>query len=334
MLADTEVPALTLDAVLLTLYCWLAVTIVGGLVVASIWRGRFALADAIFRPQRIRAVPWGFLGVIGSFCLYDFWVRLFADVVKEIWAIVLACPFYVASTVFFLRQTMGARLYQFGLTLHRWRQDVVAGYATFAIATPLTFSIFFIIQAALTVLHDDQNAVHSVEKLLREEPNFGNWLAVTLVTIIAAPVMEELLFRGLLQRWFVEMPFAADAAILLSLFCAVSLGLTRELRYEKFTTWWPLIFLVVVGAAYIGFERLTSPWLNRPGAGRAIFASSLLFAASHADVWPTPIPLFFLGLALGWLAYRTQSIIGCMICHGLFNSVTVIELVVQPVLKL
>jgi membrane protease YdiL (CAAX protease family) len=39
-------------------------------------------------------------------------------------------------------------------------------------------------------------------------------------------------------------------------------------------------------------------------------------------VWPSPIPLFVLGLGLGWLAVRTRGILVPAIVHGLFNAVS------------
>jgi membrane protease YdiL (CAAX protease family) len=55
-----------------------------------------------------------------------------------------------------------------------------------------------------------------------------------------------------------------------------------------------------------------------------VFASALLFACVHS--WPTSVPLFLLGLLLGWLAYRTQSLIPSITLHVLFNLSSCVEL--------
>lgn len=55
--------------------------------------------------------------------------------------------------------------------------------------------------------------------------------------------------------------------------------------------------------------------------GPAVFGTALLFGMLHVGVWPTPIPLFVLGLGLGWLAWRTQSLVGPIVLHALFNAV-------------
>ena len=66
--------------------------------------------------------------------------------------------------------------------------------------------------------------------------------------------------------------------------------------------------------------------VRQSAALAAIFGASMLWAIFHWSVWPTPIPLFFLGLGLGWLAYRTQSLVSPITVHILFNSVACVVL--------
>lgn len=80
-----------------------------------------------------------------------------------------------------------------------------------------------------------------------------------------------------------------------------------------------LFVLILVPVCFFG-ERLLRRWLPQPYAARAIFSTALLFAISH-PVWPTPVPLFVLGLGLGYLAYRTQSLVAPILVHALFNGV-------------
>ncbi len=56
----------------------------------------------------------------------------------------------------------------------------------------------------------------------------------------------------------------------------------------------------------------------------AVFGSAMLFGLEHG--WPNSVPLLLYGLGAGWLAYRTQSVIGTIVCHALFNSVACIVL--------
>ena len=58
----------------------------------------------------------------------------------------------------------------------------------------------------------------------------------------------------------------------------------------------------------------------------SVYGSAMLWSMMHYEAWPAPIPLFLLGLALGWLALRTQSLIGPMVLHSLFNGVACVQL--------
>src|SRR5205823_14164254 len=85
----------------------------------------------------------------------------------------------------------------------------------------------------------------------------------------------------------------------------------------------PLFFvLIMVPGCFLG-ERLLRRWLPERYLVRAIYSTALLFAVFH-EVWPTPLPLFLLGLGLGYVAYRTQSLLAPVICHALFNGIACI----------
>jgi len=57
----------------------------------------------------------------------------------------------------------------------------------------------------------------------------------------------------------------------------------------------------------------------------AIFGSAMFFAVSHST-WPNPIPLFLLGLVLGWVRLKTQNLWPCILLHSLFNHVAFVGL--------
>lgn len=91
------------------------------------------------------------------------------------------------------------------------------------------------------------------------ESDFGWWGAILKVAVVA-PIVEELIFRGLILH-----------------------GLRRN--YNAFT---------------------------------AVFVSALLFALFHLNPWQFPAT-FVLGLLLGWLTIRTNSIILAIIGHSINN---------------
>ncbi len=57
----------------------------------------------------------------------------------------------------------------------------------------------------------------------------------------------------------------------------------------------------------------------------AMAASSLVFAAAHALLEPQAVvPLFILGLALAYAAYRTRSLLAPVVGHAAFNTLMVV----------
>jgi membrane protease YdiL (CAAX protease family) len=62
------------------------------------------------------------------------------------------------------------------------------------------------------------------------------------------------------------------------------------------------------------------------GIGRAILVSSAVFAVMHLPAQPQAVlPLFVLALGLGYIAYRTRSLVGPIVAHCLFNSLMVLS---------
>jgi len=56
----------------------------------------------------------------------------------------------------------------------------------------------------------------------------------------------------------------------------------------------------------------------------ALVVSSAVFAAAHFTAEPQALlPLFFLGMALGYIAYRTRSLVAPIIAHALFNGLMI-----------
>ena len=63
--------------------------------------------------------------------------------------------------------------------------------------------------------------------------------------------------------------------------------------------------------------------LYRIGPGPAVVATALIFGAFHLDAG-TIIPIFFTGLALGWLYVRTGSLWPCIAAHAGQNAIALL----------
>ncbi len=60
-------------------------------------------------------------------------------------------------------------------------------------------------------------------------------------------------------------------------------------------------------------------FLKRYGAGKAIWASTLLFALMHGNPWQIPVAVCS-GVFLAWLFVKTRSLIPCFVAHATNNS--------------
>lgn len=63
--------------------------------------------------------------------------------------------------------------------------------------------------------------------------------------------------------------------------------------------------------------------LNRIGPGPAVVSTALVFSAFHLDAG-TIIPIFFTGLALGWLYVKTGSLWPCIAAHAGQNTIALL----------
>jgi membrane protease YdiL (CAAX protease family) len=166
----------------------------------------------------------------------------------------------------------------------------------------------------------------------------GMFLLLLAEALIAAPVREELLFRGILLPWLADRPWGGDMCLLLAAIVGVGLRPPIDQSWSS-----PLALASRFGPALlvIALLPLAHPLARwrplrrilpirddgmRTQAIRAIVGSAALFACVHSNVWPTPIPLAVLALALGWLAIRTQSVVAPIVVHMLFNTVAFVEL--------
>ena len=108
---------------------------------------------------------------------------------------------------------------------------------------------------------------------LRRDPRAVNLVIATAV--VAAPLVEELFFRRILQGWLEKVLPEADG-------------------------------------------------------GLAIVVSAAAFALAHQGQGLAFVPLFPLGLVLGYIARQTGSIVPCILLHAFFNAVSVGLLLAAP----
>jgi membrane protease YdiL (CAAX protease family) len=179
------------------------------------------------------------------------------------------------------------------------RGTVRTAVRCWVVVTPCVLLLHAVVNAAILA------AGHEVEEhpLAKQTPHPA-WLVAQ--ACVLAPLVEELVFRGVVLmalrvvgEWLTWVVLAAAVGV------AVGYGGVG-----------PGVFAGLLALGWLGAR-------SRP-FDRGVYGSAALFAAVHSAVWPTPIPLFALGLGLGWVAVRTNGLLAPFIVHGLFNTVSVL----------
>ena len=204
----------------------------------------------------------------------------------------------------------------------RFLADIAIGMWAWLPLTLLTLGIYFLVTLVILAVGLTVDE-HPLAKLTPAGDGFGGVIFI-LSACVAGPLMEEILFRGLLVSWATGRRYRPwilmGFAVVISFVSMNTAG--TELRVL------PTVFICLLGIGYWCITRIAKLYRPRfPGRTvGAIYSSSVLFAAIHSPVWPSPIPLFFLALGLGWLTARTCSITAAFVVHGLFNAVATLLL--------
>jgi membrane protease YdiL (CAAX protease family) len=271
------------------------------------------------------------------------WPEAAAHTVRALWAATFAFPVQVGLIVG-LAVALGGN----PLTGRGWARNVLAGYLTWLPVTPVAFLVFVLANLVHTQLTGQPPDKHPLTAL-GEMAGKREWALFVLQTVVLAPALEELVFRGLLLPWLARRRPLPDpeaigtvppawrplAVLLLSVVVAVLFQaadvqrawLAGDHRGVVAHLSPGLFFGAVVLLYFVPMDRLRRHLRVRSRQhARAVLASAALFAAFHAHVWPSPVPLLVLAVGLGYLYLRTRSLVGPVVVHGLFNAVSAVYL--------
>jgi membrane protease YdiL (CAAX protease family) len=314
------------------------------LVLGMVLRLRNLRRD-LFPPPRQPLIPWDLGEILVAFVLvllmpafvflilkysgfFQWWYG--ANPTREnrilsvrcgLWAETLALPFTLLAIVGLLA-ARGVRPWQFGLTTWRFGPTLAAACLAWWLVTPAVFGVHFVDNMIAVKVLKQPPQEHPLKEIAGAQTTSVEWVLITTVALVRAPVLEELIFRGLLLPWMARRWWSGPLAWGVAIVVAGVLHpgqLPQSLAGVFHSGWAPLYFAVVAGAplglAFFRDGRALRGWL-------AIWGSSLLFAVAHSNVWPSPIPLLFLGASLGYLMLRTRSLVAPVVLHCLFNAVS------------
>jgi membrane protease YdiL (CAAX protease family) len=219
----------------------------------------------------------------------------------------------------------------------------LAAVDAWLLLTPIVYFVSFAVTLLYRFCAGQRPDEHPIVQVLQQGPAAPAVVGLLfLEAVIVAPLREELFFRGIVQPWAAARPWRGDLTVWLAAVAGLIAHAPHGVRCTSLGDFLgdaaPFLFVCAVLPLY----RLTDRWdlggwlpvldpALRRQAARAIIGTSLLFANFHANVWPTPIPLFVLSLGLGWLAFRTQGVAAPILLHMLFNAIVFAALALQPV---
>ncbi|HTU17561.1 MAG TPA: CPBP family intramembrane glutamic endopeptidase [Gemmataceae bacterium] len=250
----------------------------------------------------------------------------------SLWSGILALPMQLLTIPLLFSAFSQTRLDQLGLTTRRFGRNVLLGLAGALLLAPPVFGINYFLRY-LYSQGGDHVERHVLEKIAQHSLFPTEWILLFFAAMVSAPLVEELIFRGVLQPWLAARRWGGHVAMLGALVLAV------VQRWERLRTAWPegvpplmeaaapVLFVLALLPLYLLVWRL-----SRTPVAPAIFGTSLMFACIHS-AWPTPIPLFVLALGLGVLAQRTRSLVGPIVLHSLFNGVSCVQLLSETLIS-
>jgi membrane protease YdiL (CAAX protease family) len=196
----------------------------------------------------------------------------------------------------------------FGIRIGGLGWVLLWGVGTAVVALPATLALnrlMFHLLEAIQVQPVQQTTV----TVLRTSISLGHQVYLGIVTVILAPVIEELLFRGVLYSSLKQMRLT---------------GVARWLRKALYPR------LVWRGHRRLAArERAASHRIGTRGSVLlALVMSSVLFGIIHLNLM-TLVPLTVLAMLLAILYEKTGNLLAPIIAHSLFNLVNFVALLLQ-----
>jgi membrane protease YdiL (CAAX protease family) len=180
----------------------------------------------------------------------------------------------VVLIIFSVRPFFARRLKGFGLNVRTIYKDLPAAFVNLLTIWPLIMAAMMLTIYIGHFLYgpDFQMPRHEGLEALSENPQLPPRILITIVAVVVAPLLEELIFRGLFQtmiRSFLKMRNSAWPAIVLSSALFVLMHANQS--------HWPALYVLGMGMGY-SYEKSGS--LFRP-----IFIHMLFNATSIISVW-------------------------------------------------
>lgn len=324
----------------------IVILLLAGSLVGWIWCGRrMSAGQPILRRESSEPVPWGMMhlflfvlvqaGVLGAvnFILQrSGWgnpdLKLVEMSSRQAANYLLASAIgnLIALVLFWLLVRIRTPLtaQDLGWNGSRLIADIGLGILAFIVVVPPVLALQWLLSQWL-------DPAHPLFEKIRSDKSMVLFRSGVFAAVVTAPILEEYLFRVLIQGWlekFAESARPRDP------------GRRRIVADELLRGWSRR-----AGALQADFEGLPDrhqpsgpgeevggqrppavPWARDLWPDWPVSVSAFLFAMAHFGNGPDPIPLFFLAIGLGYLYERTHRIVPAITLHFLVNGLAMCEL--------
>lgn len=158
------------------------------------------------REEKHPPVPWKWWQVLEVAVLYFLCVQLTLlaatalrgelDVAGKLTVLAGASLLFLGLAVWWLRTVKQATAADLGWQREKLWRDVALGVAAFILIAPAVYFIQYVVQMQL-----GQAQEHQLVRFLRADPSWSNIGLTAAQAIVVAPLVEEFLFRVVLQGW-------------------------------------------------------------------------------------------------------------------------------------
>jgi membrane protease YdiL (CAAX protease family) len=309
------VPTPTLPTPILELTIW---AFLGAMIAAWCWvilqlvKGR-----SLLPPSPLRIVPWRGTEAFSVFCFYLL-LQVFAPgLVRAMLAksglegklgsaglLLVQFGIYTAFLALawcFLVSKASATPADLGLRTNQAGREVARGLVGGLILVPVAFALNYAAQKIW------KPVPHDLVKVIARGQSATTWVLGAFMAVIAAPIVEEFLFRGVLLGALNRRAISEPASDVDPEFAGSSMEIQQATTGSN-----------IGKVSPVGWSLFLSN-----------VAVSLLFAMLHAQFWPTPFPLFFVSLAFGAMFQRTGSLIAPIVMHATLNGVSTLLLMLS-----
>lgn len=206
------------------------------------------------------------------------------------------------------------------------------------LSLPLLYLLMGVVSSVTNTKYD-----HPLINLASESGQLQTYLMGCFAAVIAAPIVEEFLFRVILQGWLQSIPFKTIEANLIgfskpkisvsSQDIAAASPILVESPAGQATTIEAIYSSPANVASSVTSDVLASTSVDIVPPMWPSVVTGVLFGLAHFEYGLSFVPLSIMGIFLGLIYRQTHSIWPCVIIHMMLNSFSMMMLGLIILLK-